>query len=158
MPIFVRNLIGKTLTLKAQPSDSVDNVKSEIQALAGISPDQQRLHFAGKHLLDGSTLAEGGVSEESTLQLMSQILGGAGTIVCQREAGNVTITVRIAINHRTTVSAVKSDICRSLEQSLGVRPERVMLSYNGDDLSSIHTLRHYNIHYSATLNFSIGRS
>ena len=76
--LYVKTLTGKTIHLLVYLTDSVESLKAKIHDKEGIPPDQQRLVWSGRQLVDGMTLDDYGIETGSILHLVLILRGGGG--------------------------------------------------------------------------------
>lgn len=77
MQLFVLTLEGNHFTFEVEPTDLVEDVKTQVSRKTGIPADQIALVFAGRELLDGNTLDDYSIKKDSTLHLVRRYLSAS---------------------------------------------------------------------------------
>ena len=104
MQLFVKNPIGKTITLEVMASHTIENVKAKIQDKEGIPQDQQVLVYSGKEVEDERTLRECNIRKEATLSL---VLRQHSMIIVKTQTGKI---IPLDVGANETIYNVKAII------------------------------------------------
>lgn len=125
--LFVKTLTGKTIVLEVEPCDTISTIMDKIHDKEGISPDQQRLIFAGELLQIHRTLISYNIQHESTIQLILRLRGSIQ--ICVRTL--IGDTIKIIVQTSDTIKMIKDNI----QHTEGVPSDQQQLFFAG------HTLR-----------------
>lgn len=141
MEIKVKTPKGKIIPLQVNPKDTVHDVKKQVEKVAGIPVDDQRLTHKNKHLGDGTTLEENRVKHGSTLDLEP-----------------MEVTVRDPNGRKFVLQDVDpsnaiADIKDRIEDQENIPKDQQRLAFGGKPLSKDNkTLKDYGIKHKSTLN------
>ena len=105
--------------------------------------DQQTLFFYDEQLLDGCTLHDYDIYNESILYLALTFRGGMEIFV--RTLTGKTITLEVE------ASDTMEDIKTKIQYKEGILTDQHILKFAGKSLKALHTLSDYNIQEESTL-------
>ena len=141
MQIFIKKLIGKTITLEVKLRDSIKHVKRQIQNKIGIPPDQLPLIFRGRAMEGGDTLSDFISQEEFTSHVVLRL----GMQMFAKIQSEETTTLKVDPDN--SIEVVKSKI----QDKEGTLLKNQRLIFAGEELRNCLSLRVCNIWEGSTL-------
>ncbi|KAK0108184.1 hypothetical protein ONS95_003006 [Cadophora gregata] len=135
------------ITLEAQASDSVLEVKHNLQAKGVLPVNQQRLVYAGRQLLDERTLADYNIWNGAILQVVLKLRGGGD--------GRFDVRVQLPDKREIVIRLESSDIIQYLRALIAASediPPRNLSVYCGETrLQDGRSLKDYRISENSTV-------
>lgn len=147
MKINIKLPTGKVVSLEAEPTETVKEVKQRLQKYQNVSMDQQNLIFIGRRLEDKHDLQHYKIRQDSILYLFSKFETSFKV--------NVNIankkTTTISIEETETIFSVKNKI--SNKESIPVNQQKLIFGFK--ELEDKKTVLDYNIKSDATINLEL---
>ncbi|KAJ0817811.1 putative Ubiquitin-like domain-containing protein [Helianthus annuus] len=146
IPIYIKTLTGKIITLEVKPSETIEEIKAKIKYEVDIPCDEQELIFNEMVLPNSDSLAELHINKESTLTVMRLSRGFMRIFITTATGRTITLFVKPS----ETIHDVKSKI----QDKEGIPPDLQRLIWSGKLLNDSATLSDYHISEESTFRLS----
>ena len=133
MPIFVKTLTGKELTLEVEPNNTIYEIKTMIQEEENILQEYQKIIFAEKELEDTNSLSYYNIQRDSTLHLVLKL----NKIKVQYNINNLNVTtnnVIESIDNVTYIVSKENDFIAQLEAISGYKLPKSITVKVGEEI------------------------
>ena len=142
--IVIKTFSGDSFAVQVTPSDTVEIVKTKISEEKGISPDSQKIKYAGRELENHTRLADLNVHTATTFYLDVLQPPKPPKIYVKPLMGEA---VALDFDPEMTVAKVKTEI----QEMTGLSSNQVSLLFGGRELEDGQTLVHCGIQDKSTI-------
>ena len=118
MKIFVKTLTGKTLPIdNVRPGTTIAYIKTKIQDMEGVPPDQMRIIHDGERLEDGGTLSHYNVQQGSTLDLLLRQIGMISTFTSNDTSNALIAYLMMTDDERANAPVPMQELCEKMKKT-----------------------------------------
>ena len=128
------------VTLEVNATDSILELKREIQDMTGVPLKQQCLSFAGIELENECTIFAYNIQNKSSINLVVKIKVYLVTPLSQEK-------MTLVLKPKDNIGSIKDKIYAQTK----IPSHRQVLKFNEKELDDVHTLKHYNIERKSKL-------
>jgi hypothetical protein len=104
MQIFIKTIEGSTITLDAEPGDSIEGLKAKISDFYGIPSNEQFMYFGEVLLEDGNSLAYYNIRKEAVIFLRQNPSIAAARAKAQADADAAAAAAKAQQDHDTALA------------------------------------------------------
>ncbi|XP_067940298.1 polyubiquitin-B-like [Watersipora subatra] len=149
MLLQIKTFTYSQFTVIVEESDTVLSLKEKIYKDQGTPIEQQRLIFAGRELINDTTLSCYDLQYGATLHMVSRLRGGDEITLCVKTLTGGTIYVRV--QGSDTVAVLKAKIL----DKTGIPPDKLRLLFGGKQLEDPVTLSSTNLSSECTVHMAL---
>ena len=141
LKIFARMQTRNTITLKVEPDNTIETVKSKVQEKEGAYLDQQRVIFAARELRNDYTLRDYNIWDDSTVYLIQEMEIYVEIVTCEKP-------MYLKVKSSDTIKDVKD----KLQVKEAIPSNKQSLSLDGEELEDSLTLSDHDIPNESVLH------
>lgn len=144
MQIFIKSLT-RNILLNVEPSDTIEEIKTQVEEKDGIPHHEQTLIFYTKKLEDGHFIQDYNIKNCSTIYLFLPLKGSGMQIFGETITGN-HITLEVEPNE------LIENLREKIKEKLGYECEDQIIIYGGKKLEDGNTLQDYSVQKHSTIH------
>jgi len=140
-PLFAKLPDGNTVPLDVEPTDTLSSIKNKIQLLTGVAPENQRVVYEGKELVDDKTLQDYNIPAGGTLVIDDPNNPTLQAVTAKTPSGNM---VTVEVDPEDSVASIKNKMQFWQDIPEDKRGQQ-RLAYKGVPLEDGMTLSDYDV-------------